>query len=415
MKKLSVVFCLVLIFAVAPMSVYGQLKVWLFTDEVYEMINKYFKPSHKNVTVQINMITTEEFPGRLDAVFASGQSVPDVVALESAFVRKYVESGQLLDITDIYEANKSKLLAYPVEIGTYNGRVYALSWQACPGAMFYRRSLAKKYLGTDDPKAVQTYFNTINKFLETASFLKEKSGGLCTVISGNGELYNPFMSARLSPWIVDGELVIDPMIDVYLNVAKTLNDNGLQAGVVQWSDNWFAGMRGGAKNWEGKPVEIFSYFLPTWGLHYVLKTNAPNTRGDWAMIPGPAPYRWGGTWLGVYKGTNNADAAKELIRYLTTDDTFLEKYAKDSGDLVSNIVVVNKIKKNYKEPFLKNQNHYAEFADMAQNVNGKLIQGTDQVIEDIFQKTVMPYTWGEKSKEQAIADFRAQVKAQLGF
>jgi ABC-type glycerol-3-phosphate transport system substrate-binding protein len=412
MKKLWLVFIL----AVLPVSVYAQLKVWSFTGELEEMINKYYKPSHKNVTVEIEAsIPSDVFPGKLDEVLASGQGVPDLVALESTFVRKYVESGQLLDITDIYEANKNKLLAYPVEVGSLNGRVYALSWQACPGAMFYRRSLAKKYLGTDDPKAVQAYFSTFNRFMETAATLKEKSGGSCVVVSSTTSLYTPFMSNRLSPWIVNGKLVIDPMIDVYLNLCKNLNDNGLQAGVGQWSDEWFAGMRGEGKNWEGKPVEIFSYFLPTWGLHYVLKANAPKTKGDWAMIPGPSSYSWGGTWIGVYKGTNNPDIAKELVRYLTTDDAFLEKYAKASGDLVSNSVVVNKIKKNFKEPFLGKQNHYAEFADMALGINGKLLQGTDDVIWGIFNQEVMPCTWGEKTKEQALEDFKAQVTAQLGL
>jgi len=77
--------------------------------------------------------------------------------------------------------------------------------------------------------------------------------------------------------------------------------------------------------------------------------------------------------------------------------------------------VVNKIKKTFKEPFLRNQNHYAEFAEMAQAVNGKLLQGTDMEIETIFNDTVLPYTWGEKTKDRALADFRAQVKIQLGY
>ncbi len=415
MKKQNIVFWLVLILMVLPMGVYAQLNVWTFSDELDGIINKYYKPTHKNVTVRTSIISAEEYTGKLDTALASSQGVPDIIALESAYVRKYVESGQLLDITDIYEANKGKLLAYPVEVGTYNGRVYALSWQACPGAMFYRRSLAKKYLGTDDPKAVHAYFNTANRFIETALLLKEKSGGSCVVVSSPGELFSPFMSNRMSPWVVNGKLVVDPMIDVFLNFYKTLNDNNLNAGIGQWSENWFAGMRGEGKNSEGKPVEIFSYFLPTWGLSFILKSSAPKTSGDWAMIPGPLPYSWGGTWVGAYKGTNNQDAAKEFIRYVTTDNAFLEKYAKASGDLVSNTVVVNKIKNSYREPFLGRQNHYAEFADMAQNVNGKLIQGTDQAIQDIFNKEVMPYTYGEKSKEQALADFRTQVEAQLGL
>jgi len=29
---------------------------------------------------------------------------------------------------------------------------------------------------------------------------------------------------------------------------------------------WFVGMRGEYKRWDGKPTKVFSYFLPTWGL-----------------------------------------------------------------------------------------------------------------------------------------------------
>jgi len=394
----------------------NQINVLTFTDEVENMVNKYYKPDHKNVNVQVSVIPTLEFPTKLDTIFASGQGVPDVIAMESDFVRKYIESGRLLDITDIYEANKNKLLKYPVEVGSYNGRVYGLSWQACPGALFYRRSLAKKYLGTDDPAKVQAYFSAWNKFLDTAKLLNEKSNGSCVIVPDSTALYRPLMSNRMSPWIVNGKLVIDPMVDVFLNLTKEIADNGYHAGIGQWSDGWFASMRGeGKKAWDGTPVEVFSYFLPSWGLHYVLKENASKTSGDWAMIPGPCSYSWGGTWLGIYRGTNNPDAAKDLIRYLTTDDAFLEKYAKATGDLVSNTVVVNKIKNNFKEPYLKNQNHYAAFADMAQTVNGKLIQGTDQIMESIFMETALPYTWGEKTKEQAIEDFKARVKSQLGY
>jgi ABC-type glycerol-3-phosphate transport system substrate-binding protein len=391
----------------------GKLVIWSFTDELANMTNNYFKQSHPDVEYEYSQTPSDQFQAKLDPVLSTGQGVPDIIALESAFVRKYVESGLLLDITDVYEANKSKLLSYPVEVGTYNGKVYGMSWQACPGAMFYRRSLARKYLGTDDPKVVQTYFTNFNKFLETAQLLKTKSDGSCVVVSSLNDLFNSFMSARRDPWIVNGKLVVDPVMEQYMDICKTLHDNRWEGRVGQWSEGWFAGMKDELKDESGRPVEVFSYFLPTWGLHYVLKTNAPGTAGDWAMIQGPSSYRWGGTWVGAYKGTKNVAAVKEFIRYVTCDDAFLEAWAKDTGDMVSNTAVINKIKDNYSEAYLGGQNHYAEFAEMAKAVNGKLLQGSDEAIEGIWNESVAAFVNGEKTKAQALAEFRNQAESQF--
>jgi len=395
----------------------NKLIVWSFTDEIGNMVNAPgwgFKATHPGIDVEYSQTPSDQFQAKIDPVLASGQGAPDIIALESAFVRKYVESGLLLDVTDIYESKKDVLLAYPAEIGTYQGKVYGLSWQAAPGAMFYHRDLAKKYLGTDDPKQVQTYFSSFPKLLETAKLLKDKSNGACVVISSLGDLRNSFLSARTNSWIVNGKVQIDPAMMQYVDIGKTLHDNRYEGRVGQWSEGWYAGMRGELKDESGKPVEVFAYFLPTWGLHYVLKTNAPTTSGNWAMCQGPSSYRWGGTWVGAYKGTKNKDNAREFIRYVATDEGFLEAWAKDTGDLVNNLNVVNKIKDTYSEPFLGGQNHYAEFAEMAKNVNGRLLQGSDEAIEAMFDEAAASYWNGEKTKDAAMADFLNQANAQFG-
>ena len=423
MKKFLIIAGAVLILFSGCPKKGPDLVIWSFTDELAKMTNGdpnspnfqvYYTKTHPGVVVEYSQTPSDQFQAKIDPVLASGQGAPDVIALESAFVRKYVESGLLLDITDIYEANKSKLLSYPVEVGSYNGRVYGMSWQAAPGALFYRRSLAKKYLGTDDPKVVQTYFNSFDKFLETAQKLKTDSKGSCVVVSSLGDLRNSFLSARKNSWVVNGKVAVDPAMDQYMDICRKLHDGKFEGRVGQWSEGWFQGMKGELVDEAGKPVEVFSYFLPTWGLHYVLKTNAPNTSGDWAMVQGPSSYRWGGTWVGAYKGTKRAARAKDFITYVTTDDTFLEGWAKDTGDLVSNINVVNKIKDTYSEPFLNGQNHYAEFAEMAKNVNGRLLQGSDEAIEAMFDEAVTAYVNGEKTKDKAKADFLDQANSQFG-
>jgi ABC-type glycerol-3-phosphate transport system substrate-binding protein len=428
-KKIFFLPAVVILLLPAYAHAQERLTVWSFTDEVGNLVSGYFQPTHEELNIDYIYIPTEQFEAKLDPLLAGerparrasdivntppgARRLPDVISLEAMFLRKYVESGYLLDLTGIYKANKDKLLSYPVQAATYNGRVYALSWQACTGAMYYRRSLARKYLGTDDPVEVQRYFNDIKSFMETAMALKERSGGECVVVSSYGDLAIPFTFARAQPWVVDGGLVIDPAMEQYMDIVKAIRENRLDGGVGMWSEGWFGGMSDELRDYDGNRLEVFSYFMPTWGLHYVLKPNAKRTESDWAMIQGPVPYYWGGTWLAAIKGSENPQAAKELIRYLTTDDAFLERYAFDTGDIVSNIKVLNRIKNQFSEPFLGGQNHYAAFTEMSFYVTGSLKQSTDRTIEDYFNEAVSYYIFGEKSKEQALSDFSAQVKSHL--
>ena len=393
----------------------NKLLVWSFTDELEGMVNEYYKPSHPEVEVEYSMTPTDQFPNKLDPVLQSGSGCPDVFALENAFVRKYIESGLLLPLDDIYEEVKGKMADYPMKIGSYDGHVYGMAWQVCPGALFYRRSLAQKYLGTDDPVKVQEYLSDLNKFVETARLLKQKSNGLCDIVSSSGDMFMPYKGARKQPWVVNDKLVIDPAMDDYMEMCKLLHDEEMDGRVSQWSEGWFAGMKGTLKDEKGNPVEVFCYLLPTWGLHYTLKQNAPETSGDWAMCAGPANYYWGGTWIAAYKGTKNPERAKEMIKYLATDDTFLTEYAKKSGDTVGNLNVQNALKDSFSEPYLGGQNHYKDFCEMAKGIDGSLIQGSDQQIESLFQEAVAAYANGEKSKEEALQSFKDQVSSTMGY
>lgn len=394
-----------------------DLTVWSFTDELKGIIDDYYTPAHPDMNVNYSMTPTDQFPNKLDPVLASGNGCPDVFAMDAAFARKYIESGRCLELDDVYQEVKDKMADYPMKLGTYNGHVYGMSWQMAPGALFYRRSLAKKYLGTDDPVEVQKYLANLDKFVETAKLLKEKSDGKCLIVSSVGDLFMPYKGARKDPWIVNDKLVIDPAMDAFMEMSKKLRDEGLEGRVPQWSEGWFAGMKDNLKDEKGNPVEVFCYLLPTWGLHYVLKTNAAGSPSDndWGMCAGPAPYFWGGTWLAAFKGTKNPKAAKELIKYIATDDAYLKAHALKSGDLVGNMKVQNEIKDTYSEPFLQGQNHYAQFAEMAKTIDGSLTQATDQQIEQIFNEFVAAYQNGEKTKAEAIEGFKKEVASSMGY
>lgn len=55
------------------------------------------------------------------------------------------------------------------------------------------------------------------------------------------------------------------------------------------------------------------------------------------------------------------------------------------------------------------------FINIANALNGNLLQGADYIIENLWNDAVWSYVKNDKSKEDAIADFKDQVKATLGY
>ncbi|HND48631.1 MAG TPA: extracellular solute-binding protein, partial [Anaerolineales bacterium] len=211
----------------APAELSGTLNVWSFTNEIRTMAIA-FEGVHPNVDVVYTMIpmTNGEYQTKVKAAAGTADS-PDVVALEAAFVKEWVESDLLADQSDLLPlAEELKTFPSVVEVGTYDGITKAYSYQATPGAFFYRRSIAKECLGTDDPDAVQAMVADLDKFVETAAKIKECGTGDYFTVGTSGEMFNPFLANREQPWVVDGELVIDPMVLEYVKFAKLMRENG---------------------------------------------------------------------------------------------------------------------------------------------------------------------------------------------
>ncbi|HKL41583.1 MAG TPA: ABC transporter substrate-binding protein [Clostridia bacterium] len=386
------------------------LVVWTFTDELKGIIENYYVANNDlDYEVDVVVVPNENYQAKLDPALGSGKSAPDVFAVEAGYAKKYVDSEFTKDLTEIgINPDEIDTMEYVMEVATSpEGELKGLSWQATPGAYFYRRSLAQEYLGVSEPAEVQALISDFDKFYETGKEIKEKSNGETKIVSSLGDFTRVFLSAREDAWVEEGKFIIDPKVEELMEIGKKFNEDELTLDAQQWTETWFSGMSSDS---------TFGYFLPTWGLHFVLKPNSENadtgetTFGDWGMVQGPSPYFWGGTWLTVREGTEMESAAYDLIHYLTMNEEFLTQYAKDSGDLLSNTAVVNEIKDDFSEPFLDGQNHYALFAEMAKNIDASTMTGSDLDIEDLFEEQLVAYTKGEKSKEEALEDFRSNVK-----
>ncbi|OYO87748.1 hypothetical protein CG709_14065, partial [Lachnotalea glycerini] len=170
---------------------------------------------------------------------------------------------------------------YTIDAATVNGQVKGLSWQACPGAMMYRRSLAEKYLGTSEPDKVQEFFKDWDTMLATGKKIVADSNGATKLFSGVDDVKRVYQAARETAWYDSNSklTVEDTMLD-YMDYAKALQDAGLTNGTTQWTDEWAANVQND---------NTFAYMGCTWFLHWTLKANCGGTKagegtyGDWAM------------------------------------------------------------------------------------------------------------------------------------
>ncbi|WP_232353756.1 ABC transporter substrate-binding protein [[Bacillus] enclensis] len=344
------------------------MKIWSFTDELKKPITKF---EEKNgVKVELTIVPIADYPTKLKPVLESGVGAPDVFTGEIAFLKQWVDAGYWENLSeDPYnvEEIKDKYVPYVFDLGKdKDGNVRALSWQTTPGGIFYRRSIAKEVLGTDDPTEVGNMMASMDGVVEVAEKMKEKG---YSMFPDEGAMRWFAQGDNPQPWVNDkGELQLTNQKKEFMDHAKTLRENSYTALAAEWSPSWFEGMDKPIKvkqDGKEKETQVFSYVLPTWGLHSVLKTNVKETNGDWAVTSGPSPYFWGGTWLGVYNKSENKELAYDFVKMMTQDDEFLTEWAKETGDVLAYNPVTNAIKDDFSSEFLGGQNNYQFFLEQA--------------------------------------------------
>jgi multiple sugar transport system substrate-binding protein len=394
-----------------PKDFKGTLNVWSFTDELKSAgMIEAFNKVYPNVEIKLNVIPMQQnaYSTKLAAVLKSGVGAPDVFTAEVSFVKKFVNLNYYENLSQApYNAEEltKNMVPYTVDLGRNDSdkSIRALSWQATPGGMFYRRSLAKQYLGTDDPDKISDMMKTMDDFIKLGKTLKEKSNGKVKLLAGYAELSNVARGSRTEPWVKDKTLVIDQKMMEYLDQGMQIRKEGLDAKLDQWTPAWSAAM---AKD------EVFGFMLPTWGLHYVIAANAPKTKGDWGLAKAPTPYYWGGTWIGIYKNSKNKELAWEFVKFITTNKDFLSSYAKAKGDFVNNMDVIKEIATSDagKVEFLGGQNAYKTYSEMLSIITGKLVTNYDETIQNKWDDNMKLYVNGQKTKEQMLEQFKKDVK-----
>ena len=307
------------------------------------------------------------YQNNLDATLLNQADAPaddkiDLFLVEADYALKYVDTDYTMPIKDlgITDSDLSKQYQYTKDIVTDSkGVLKGLSWQGCPGVLFYNRDAAKEVLGTDDPDKVQEYVKDWDTYNDTAK--KMKDAGYKMTASAN-DTYRVYSNNVTSKWVDGNKINIDDNIMKWVDDSKAQVDAGETGTCDLWSDDWSKGFYP-----QGK---VFCYFGPAWLVNIMLK--------------------------------------------MTTDDDIMKDIVVKDDDFVNNSTVMNgladgsiKVKddKEYTSKILGGQNPLPMYCAGVETLDLSNISAYDQGCNEEFQKAMKNYFEGKATKDEALELF----------
>ena len=201
-----------------------------------------------DVTVKWNITPNDDnaYQNNLDATLlkqadAAADDKIDLFLVEADYALKYVDTDYTMAVKDlgITDADLADQYQYTKDIVTdSNGVLKGVSWQGCPGVLFYNREAAKEVLGSDDPADVQEYVKDWDTFNDTAAKLKDAG---YKITSSANDSYRVYSNNVSSKWVTDGKITIDDNIMKWVDDSKELVDAGETSTAELWSDDWKKG------------------------------------------------------------------------------------------------------------------------------------------------------------------------------
>lgn len=333
----------------------------------------------------------------------------DMFLAEADYILKYIDPDvdvavpiSTLGITADDIANQYKYTQEAVT--TADGEIRALSYQATPGMMVYRRSIAKDVLGTDDPDTVAAAVSDWDKFYETAD--KMKAAGYY-MYSGRADTYRIYSNNVSAPWVNGSDVVVDQSMMDWVARSKEDTDAGINHNVGgQWTDEWNKDM--------GPDSKVFCFFLPAWGLDVCIKPNVVDTAAeqDWAVCPSPQGFYWGGTWLIACNGTDNPTLIKDIMLKMTADTDILRTLAEKYGEMSNDQPLMDELaaSPDFGIDLLGGQNYLGVLSSAAASISLANVSPYDQGCTEEFQDAFGDYFNGNIDLAKAKENFEVAIK-----
>ena len=410
-KVLVLVLAMSLLLACIPAFAEAEegkvFNIYAWNEEFKGFFEKYYEvPEGITVNWVITPSDNGAYQQKLDEALLNQENAADddkvdMFLAEADYILKYAGSPYTQDIQALGVTDFSNTYPYTVQAASdAEGVVKGVSFQCCPSALIYRRSIAKDVLGTDEPAEVQELLNSWEKFNAVAADAAAK-GYLMT--SSFAETYRVFSNNTTSPWVNENnELQFDDAIVAWMDQTEMFIENGYTLTSGIWDDETTAQMFA-----DGKTM---CFFGPAWYFNFCMGNAQDPDKGcfgDWAICEGPQAHFWGGTWLLAPAGTDNPTMVADIMNTFINNEEVCTNLVKNEAQF-SNNQKVNELvaqDESYGSDFLGGQNDIALFCDLAKNIKFENNTIYDQLLNEGLQANWREYCKGTVTEDEAMSNF----------
>jgi cellobiose transport system substrate-binding protein len=389
-----------------------ELTMGVFGSTGYEKLAEEYSKSNPNVKVQINTADFNDHHNNLFTSISAGSGSPDIVMIEVGFIEKFRDAqDKFVNLNDFGAADiKGDYLDWKWSVGESADKsfLFGLPTDIGPTVMYYRTDLFEQAGLPTESTEVAEQLKTWEDFEKAAELVKAKTGQPMTdnvelIFNALRDQSDQIYFDRSEKLIVDTNPAIKDAYDYTVNLIQ----KDLLGNLGLWTPEWGAAMA------DGKYATLLG---PAW-MQGVVKGNAPDAAGKWAMVQMPeGAGNWGGSYLAVTKEAKNPEEAYNFIKWLVSPENQLKSFL-DQGLFPSAVSVYDQEAfKNHTDEYFSGLPTAQILSDAAMKVkdvyygkNFTLVQGEImKALQNVQAKKADP----EKEWNEAIERIKKQLDRQ---
>lgn len=282
---------------------------WDSSDSRAQMHEEFTEDTGIKVTLE--MVDKKDMAQKIQTTIASGGELPSICWCEATYRGTLLNLGCWEDIISAgFKADQ--MLPYVIPLDSdVNGNYIG---PECPsvGGIAYKRDLALKYLGTDDPEEIQKMFTSWDDFITYGRQVQEESDGKVFMFSSLGDAGIMLKGQGANPFVTGNEITFEESMKPLMSTLIDFAANGV-CDVLEYDS-----AEDGASYTDDN--HIF-YPCANWSIVFTIQANDPEKAHDWGFFVAPdGGFIMGGTTMCVPKGGKNLEDTITYLNYFWADE-----------------------------------------------------------------------------------------------